>query len=375
VELPVATPRPLLAVGPHLKNTFTLAHGGTAFVSQHIGDLETLETLEHFTEVLDRMRSLFRIEPEVAVRDLHPGYLSTRIAEELGLDRVITVQHHHAHIAAVMAEHGRSGPVIGIAYDGTGYGADGNVWGAEVLACDLEDYHRLAHLRYAPMPGGDAAARAPWRAALGFLATEPSVAPAFRLAFEGVGHRERAVADGQLAARLNSPMASSMGRLFDAAAAVLGIRRVSQYEGQAAMELEALAGRRAAREFRCCIKNGTDGSWQLDPIPLLVELGERRQSGEDPADLAADCHATIARCTAELARRACEATGLTTVALGGGVFQNARLLTSLQGRLEALRLQVLTARRLGPNDGAVSYGQAAVAAARLAREAGLAKPS
>jgi hydrogenase maturation protein HypF len=362
-------------VGPHLKNTFTLAHGPTAFVSQHIGDLETLETLEHFTAVLDRMRSLFRIEPEVAVRDLHPGYLSTRIADELGLDRVIAVQHHHAHIAAVIAEHGLTGPVIGIAYDGTGYGADGHVWGGEILECDLEEFHRVAHLRYAPMPGGDAAARAPWRAALGFLATEPSVAPAFRLAFDGVGHQERAVADRQLAARLNSPLASSMGRLFDAAAAVLGVRRVSSYEGEAAMELEALAGRRAARELRCGIENGADGLWQLDPIPLLVELGERRQRGEDPRNLAADFHATIAGATAELARRACEATGLATVALGGGVFQNARLLTSVQERLEALGLQVLTARRLGPNDGAVSYGQAAVAAARLAREAGSAKPT
>jgi hydrogenase maturation protein HypF len=370
LELPVATPRPLLAVGPHLKNTFTLAHGATAFVSQHIGDLESLETLEHFNGVLDRMRSLFRVEPEVVVRDLHPGYLSTRIADELGMDRVIAVQHHHAHIAAVIAEHGLTGPVIGIAYDGTGHGADGQVWGGEILECDLEEFRRVAHLRYAPMPGGDAAARAPWRAALGFLATEPAVAPAFRLAFEGVGHRERAVADRQLAARLNSPLASSMGRLFDAAAAVLGVRRVSHYEGQAAMELEALAGRRAAREFPCGIEKGTEGLWQLDPVPLLVELGERRQGGENLADLAASFHASIARATAELARRACEATGLATVALGGGVFQNARLLTSVHGLIAAMGLRVLTARRLGPNDGAVSYGQAAVGAARLAHEAG-----
>ena len=374
VELPVATPRPLLAVGPHLKNTFTLAHGATAFVSQHIGDLETLETLEHFTGVLDRMRSLFRIEPEVVVRDLHPGYLSTRIADQLGLERVITVQHHHAHIAAVMAEHGLTGPVIGVAYDGTGYGADGQVWGGEILACDLEEFRRVAHLRYAPMPGGDAAARAPWRAALGYLATEPSVAPAFRLAFEGVGHLERAVANSQLTARLNSPLASSMGRLFDAAAAVLGVRRISHYEGQAAMELEALAGRRAAREFPCSIEDEIDGPWQLDPMSLLAELGQRRQRGEDPADLAADFHDSIARATAELARRACEATGLATVALGGGVFQNARLATLVPKRLAAMGLQVLTARRLGPNDGAVSYGQAAVAAARLAREAASTKP-
>ena len=203
---------------------------------------------------------------------------------------------------------------------------------------------------------------------------EPSVAPAFRLAFDGVDPRERAVADAQLAARLNAPLASSMGRLFDAAAAVLGLRRISRYEGQAAMELEALAGRRIAREFPCGIEEAIGGAWQLDPLPLLAELGQRRRSGEDPADLAADFHASVARATAELARRACEATGRTTVALGGGVFQNARLVASVQALLAAMGLRVLTARRLGPNDGAVSYGQAAVAAARLSREASSTKP-
>jgi hydrogenase maturation protein HypF len=362
-------------VGPHLKNTLTLAHGATAFVSQHIGDLESLETLEHFHGVLDRMRRLFRVEPEAAVRDLHPGYLSTRIAEELGLKPVVAVQHHHAHIAAVMAEHRITSPVIGIAYDGTGYGADGQVWGGEVLECDLEEFRRLAHLRYAPMPGGDAAARAPWRAALGFLATEPAAAPAFRLAFEGVDRRERAVADRQLAAGFNSPLASSMGRLFDAAAAVLGVRRISHYEGQAAMEVEALARRCVARELRCTIERGADGLWQIHPVPLLAELGERRQRGEDVAALAADFHDAVAEATAELARRAAEETGLATVALAGGVFQNARLLTSVRRRLEGVGLRVLVPNRLGPNDGAVSYGQAAVAAARLARAGRSAKPA
>jgi hydrogenase maturation protein HypF len=375
VELPIATPLPLLAVGSHLKNTFTLAHGATAFVSQHIGDLESLETLEHFNGVLERMRSLFRFEPQVAVRDLHPGYLSTSIAEELGVGQVIAVQHHHAHVAAVMAEHGHTGQVIGIAYDGTGYGTDGQIWGGEILECDLRGFRRVAHLRYAPMPGGDAAARAPWRAALGFLATDPAAAPAFRLAFEGVSPRERAVAERQLAARLNAPLASSLGRLFDAAAAVLGVRRVSFYEGQAAMELEALAGRRAARELCCGIEQGTDGVWLLDPVPLLAELGERRQRGEALGKLAADFHDSVADATAELARRACQASGIATVALAGGVFQNARLLCSVRRRLAALGLQVLIARRLGPNDGAVSYGQAAVAAAQLARADRSAKPA
>jgi len=368
--LPVATPVPLLAVGPHLKNTFALAQGDRAYVSQHIGDLEGLETLAHFNDTLDRLGRLFSVVPEAVARDLHPGYLSTRLADGLGVERIIPVQHHHAHVAAVMAEHGWTAPVLGIAYDGTGYGDDGCVWGAEVLAADLTGYRRLAHLRYAPMPGGDLAARTPWRAAAGFLSTEPSVGAAFRLAFAGVDPRERAVAERQATAGLNAPKASSMGRLFDAAAAVLGVRRWSDYEGQAAMELEALAGRRVAREHRCEITGGGPGPWVLDPMPLLAELGERRQAGEDAGDLAADFHASIAWATAEIAGQACEATGLRTVALGGGVFQNARLLVSIRERLEQKGLRVLQPVRLGPNDGAISYGQAAVAAAVLTRERG-----
>jgi hydrogenase maturation protein HypF len=365
LELPVPSPHPLVAVGPHLKNTFTLAYGSQAFVSQHIGDLESLETLEHFHHALARLRQVFRIEPAVAVRDLHPGYLSSRIAEELGLEQVVAVQHHHAHIAAVLAEHGQTGPAIGIACDGVGYGEDGTIWGAELFICDLQNYRRVGHLRYAPMPGGDAAARAPWRAALGYLSTEPGTAAAFRLEETAVDSQERAVVERQLAVGLNSPLASSMGRLFDAAAAVLGVRQVSRYEGQAAMELESLAGCRPGRELGWRVNQESDG-WVLDPLPLLVELGERRRQGESPADLAADFHESIAAALAELARRASEATGLFSVALGGGVFQNVRLLLSLETRVSRLGLEVLVPQRLGPNDGAVSYGQAAIAAARLA---------
>ena len=366
--LPVASPIPLVALGPHLKNTLTLVHGDRAWVSQHVGDLEGLETLEHFRQVLERFRVLFRIEPEVAVRDRHPGYLSTRLAEELGLARIVAVQHHHAHVAAVLAEHGRTTPVLGVAYDGTGYGDDGHTWGAELLAADLTGYRRMAQLRYAPMPGGDLAARTPWRAACGFLSLEPSVAPAFRCAFEGLDPRERSIAERQAAAGLNAPLVSSMGRLFDAAAAVLGVRRTSDYEGQAAMELEALAGRRELEAPPPRIGGGGDDPWVLDPLPLLAELGERRQRGQDPADLAALFHEAVTRATAELVTRVSESSGLRVVALGGGVFQNARLLVSIRERLEASGLEVLIPRALSPNDGAVSYGQAAVAAALLTRD-------
>jgi hydrogenase maturation protein HypF len=368
LELPIESPEPLLAVGPHLKNTFTLVHGRRAFVSQHIGDLENLETLQHFHDALERFQALFRVRPAIAVRDLHPGYLSTRIADELGLPRVMPVQHHHAHVAAVLAEHGETGPVLGVAYDGTGYGDDGHTWGAEVLLADLRGYRRLAHLRYAPLPGGDLAARTPWRSALGYLSLDPHLASAFELAFEGIDPREREVAERQIARGVNAPLASSMGRLFDAAAAVLGVRRVAAYEGQAAMELESLAGRRVASEIRWGLERDADGVLRLDPLHLLGTLGMRRQRGEHVADLAADFHASVAWATVEVLRRAVEETGITTVALGGGVFQNARLLGSVRARCEALGIRTLIPRTLSPNDGAVSYGQAAIAAARLAAE-------
>jgi hydrogenase maturation protein HypF len=370
LDLPVPTPVPLVAVGPHLKNTFTLALGRRAFVSQHIGDLENVETLEHFQSTLDAYRRLFRVEPEVAVRDLHPGYLSTRIADDLGLERIIPVQHHHAHIAAVLAEHGVTERAVGIAYDGTGYGDDGNVWGAEILVADLTSYTRVGQLRYAPLPGGDLAVRSPWRAALGFLSLEPGAAHAFAGAFSGVPERERSLATQQIAQGLNTPLASSMGRLFDAAAAVLGLRGVVQYEGQAAMELEALAGTRPAQPLPFPVAGDGGAGWVLDPLPLLVALGERRQAGVSVPDLAAAFHESVAAATAELAFRAAAAAGTRAVALGGGCFQNARLLVSLRARLEARALRVLVPEQLGPNDGAVSFGQAAVAAALLRRERG-----
>jgi hydrogenase maturation protein HypF len=370
LRLPVPSPEPLIAVGPDLKNTFTLVEGARAYVSQHIGDLDSLETDTHFRDTLRRFEQLFQIVPSVAARDLHPGYLSTRIAEELGLPHVMPVQHHHAHIAAVLAEHGETGPVIGLAFDGTGYGDDGHVWGAEVLLADLAGYRRLAQLRYAPMPGGDRAAREPWRAALGYLSLEPDAAPAFAGAFDTVPGRERAMAALQIARRLNAPLASSMGRLFDAASAVLRVHRGRQFEGQAAMELESLAGRRAGRVLEMPLDTVGD-VWQLDPLPLLIALGERRRDGADAGQLAADFHASVIAAAARIAALACERTGIRTVALGGGVFQNARFAIELPASLEAAGLRVLLPRELGPNDGAVSYGQAAVVAARLAADSPL----
>ncbi|MCJ7629506.1 MAG: carbamoyltransferase HypF, partial [Longimicrobiales bacterium] len=385
--LPVPSPEPLLGVGPHLKNTFSLAHQDTVYLSQHIGDLDSLETLRHFQESLRRFQALFHIEPEVVVRDLHPGYLSTRLAEEiaeaLGSKEVMAVQHHHAHVAAVLAEHGEAGPVVGLAFDGTGYGDDGRVWGAEVLVSDLESYRRAGHLRYGPLPGGETAVRNPWRTVLGYLSLEPERERDFRLAFSGLSEDDRRVVARQAAAGINAPLASSMGRLFDAAAAVLGLRNRSGYEGQAAMELEAVAekldwqvgalnggpevgrARSPVVQLPFPVERDASGMFIMDPLPLLSALGKARQDGVSMALLATGFHRAVARTSADLAARLCEEKGLSTVVLCGGVFQNALLLGTVKGMVEEMGFRVLIPRLLSPNDGAISYGQVAVAAARL----------
>jgi hydrogenase maturation protein HypF len=371
LRLPLASPRPLIAVGPHLKNTFTLVEGPDAYVSQHIGDLENLETLTHWRAAFDAYRRLFSVEPEVAVRDLHPGYMSTHIAGELGLERIIPVQHHHAHIAAVLAEHGFMDRAIGLAFDGTGFGDDGNVWGAEFLEADLASYRRVGQLRYARMPGGDLAAREPWRAALAYLALDPDAAPAFAPVLDAVPINIRNIAMQQMSRRLNAPLASSMGRLFDAAGAVLGVSLDNQFEGHTATRLETLAGARRAQPLPFPMLATTGGTWVLDPVPLLIALGEQRARGIAVEELAARFHESIAAGADQLAARLAADAGLGTVVLSGGCFQNARLLTSLRARLAARGLRVLVPRRLSSNDGAVSYGQAAVAAAILSREENL----
>lgn len=372
VPLPVATPEPLVAVGAHLKNTFAIAEGWDAYVSQHVGDLETLETMEHWERSLASFERLFHVTPSVAVRDLHPGYLSTTLAAELGLSRTIAVQHHHAHVAAVAAEHGVATPVVGLAWDGTGYGEDGKVWGAECLICDLVGYRRVGRLRYAPLPGGDAAVRAPWRTALGYLSLEPAVPAAFR-EIAGVDRRERDLVWRQALERVNAPEASSMGRLFDAAAALLGVSAHARFEGEGAMRLEALAGDLPAEplpiaERQAAIEGQPGGISVADPVPLLAALAELRARGADVRRLAAVFHESVAEYGASLAARVAAAEGLRTVVLSGGVFQNARLLVSVRSRLAARGLDVLVPERLPPNDGAVSYGQAVIAAAQLRRE-------
>ena len=363
LPMPVPAPRPILAVGAHLKNTFTLADGSEAFVSHHIGDLETLETVQHWENSLQSLSRVLHIQPALVARDLHPQYESSRLAERYGRD-IEVVQHHHAHVAAVAAEHGVTEPVIGVAFDGTGFGDDGAVWGGEILIADLVSYRRVGHLRYAPLPGGDRAAREGWRAAIGYAHGRGADGDALVATLSTVDANRVRVVRAQCAAGLNAPPASSMGRLFDAAAAILGICTDSRYEGEAAMRLEAAAGRLSADPIAMPLSR--DGGMSIDPVPLLAELARRRQDGEDPGVLAAAFHESVVEATASTVLRLAEREGLQLVALGGGSFQNARLLTALRRRITVAGLRVLLGRHLSPNDGAISYGQAVVAAARAA---------
>jgi hydrogenase maturation protein HypF len=338
-------------------------------VSQHIGDLETLETTAHWRRTLEAYTTFFGMEPRVIARDLHPGYVSTQLAAELApsVERVLTVQHHHAHVAAVAAEHRATEPVIGVAFDGTGLGDDDKIWGAELLIADLTGYRRVGQLRYAPLPGGDLAVRTPWRTALGYLSLLPDTTAthaAFALAVDGVPKKEQELVMQQVERGINAPEASSMGRLFDAAAALLGVCCVAGFEGEAAMRLESLAAKRTGKELPFPFV-ATGERLVLDPLPLLLALGESLSRGADVAELAASFHESVAATTAAAVRRVAEDSAISTVVLSGGVFQNARLLVALRQRLQRAALRVLVARYLPPNDGAISYGQAAIAAALL----------
>jgi hydrogenase maturation protein HypF len=357
-------PVQLLACGGHQKNTFCLGKGRQAFVSHHIGDLENLETLRSFQEGIDHFQRLFDIRPEAVAFDLHPDYLATKYAFDLDSPHKIGVQHHHAHIASVMAEHGLEGPVIGVAADGSGYGRDGAVWGGEILVAGLEAFERAAHLPYVPLPGGEQAIRQPWRMAAVYL--QRACGADFLvldIPFVKELDRKRWTAMEQMIRRgLNCPPTSSLGRLFDAVAALVGVRTEAAYEGQAAIELEMRA-QPAEEAYPFNVRDGDPA--QLDVMPLIRAIVRDLQRAVPVPVISGRFHRTIAELLAAGCRQTRARTGLSTVALSGGVFQNRLLLEQLTAILEAKEFHVVTNRRVPPNDGGVSLGQAAVAAARL----------
>jgi hydrogenase maturation protein HypF len=382
LPLPVATPVPLLAVGAELKHTFTVARGGRAHVAPHGGDLEDLATHRAFTDGLEHLTTLLAVDPEMVAHDLHPEYLSTKLAlERFPAERRIAVQHHHAHVASCAAEHGVDGPFLGVAYDGLGMGDDGTLWGGEVLAADLVGYRRLARFGRAPLPGGALAVRRPYRMALAYLfgaealegRTATTGVPTDRDALASflarLDQREVTLVRQQVARRLNAPVASSAGRLFDAVASLLGIRDVAEYEAQAAIDLELAAGDRVARPLPYRIARA-DGLLVYDPRPTLAAIVAAAADDTPPARVAAAFQETVALVTRELLSEARTATGLRVVCLSGGVLQNRWLASVLLRRLARDGFEPYINRLVPVNDGGISYGQAAVAAARLAGRAG-----
>lgn len=358
IRLPRSGP-PVLALGGWFKNTVCVTRGDEAFVSQHVGDLDNAASCRFLEETVEHLLSILEVVPEIVAHDLHPDFFSSRFAADFAASRhlpLVAVQHHHAHIAAVLAEHGHEAPALGLALDGVGLGTDGGAWGGELLRLDGAQCRRLGHLLPLMLPGADRAAREPWRmaaSALHALGRGGEIAPRFP------GQTGAATVAQMLERRLNAPETSSMGRLFDAAAGLLGVSEVASFEGQAAMLLEGLADAWIARAgWPAPLKDGwriPDG--RLDLSPLLAVLVHCQDAGFG----AALFHATVAAALADWVGRAAEREGLTTVACGGGCFLNALLSAQLTAALEALGLRPLMARRLPPNDGGLSLGQAWVA--------------
>lgn len=382
VKAPFELP-PLLAVGPELKNTICLSRGEELFLSHHIGDLKNAATMRSFEHAIEHLSRLLEVAPEAIAHDMHPGYLSTRFA--LAQERLptVAVQHHHAHMAACMCEHGLSEPVVGVIFDGAGYGTDGNIWGGEFLVGDYVGFERAAHLAYFRLPGGDRAVEEPYRVALSLL-REAFGEDFLTLDLPVVGERdpeERRLLARMLQAGVSSPLTSSMGRLFDGVAALIGVRECCRYEAQAAIELEQLAWPSAthnlgeawgegapcreqleARPFAWRLCGPEQWPWRIDPAPMVRELaGELSRRGTTATQLSLRFHRTVI----EMVRVTCEAirerTGIGRALLSGGVFQNELLLRGCHEALGRSGFEVYSHSRVPANDGGVALGQAAVA--------------
>jgi hydrogenase maturation protein HypF len=356
---------PILACGAELKSTVCFTKGSQAFVSQHIGDLENLATYEFFQKTIDHMQRILAVRPEIIACDLHPDYLSTRWADEQADIPKVRIQHHHAHIVSCMAEHRLEGNVIGLSCDGTGYGSDGLVWGGEALIASASGFERIAHLSEVPMPGSAAAIREPWRMAVSYLqdAFGENLGGLDLPFMREAGADKVKLMQEMIAKRINSPLTSSLGRLFDGVAAIAGLRSRVSYEGQAAMELE-MAAQSETESFYDYYLEG-DGPWQMLPAPIVRAAVADVGRGCTVGLISARFHNTLIRLFGDLCGRIRAAHGLKRVVLSGGVFQNARLLTGLVPVLEARGFEVFSHRLVPTNDGGIALGQAVIAAKSL----------
>jgi hydrogenase maturation protein HypF len=359
---------PVLGVGAELKSTICLVRNNEAFLSQHIGDLENLETLHSFEQVISHFKRILETEPQVIVHDLHPDYLSTQWAlTQEGFPR-LAVQHHHAHIASVMAERKLSGPVLGLALDGTGYGTDGTIWGGEILRVDGDRFERLGHFRHVPLPGGDKAIKEPWRIAASYLWSldPPNAERTFADILGRWQDKNCQIVLAMLERNLNSPLTSSCGRLFDAVSALAGVRDVVHYEGQAAIELEQ-AIEPEDGSYRGELER-VDTGWIVDPFPMILEVVADARRGRSPGIIAARFHNGLVALLVAAAEKVSGDTGLTRIVLSGGVFQNVYLLERLEQGLEKKGLEVWNHLEVPANDACIALGQAHIGGQWLKRQ-------
>ncbi len=371
IQVPVESPAVVLAVGGELKSAVCVLSGRQAVLSEHLGELENPAAFRNFTTTIEQFKKLLRVEPRLVACDMHPDYAATRFAATLGLP-VARVQHHHAHIVSCMAEAGISGRVIGVSCDGTGYGTDGAIWGCEVLACDEADFERAGHLRYYALPGGDQAARETWRPALSLL--WEMFGPAWRERAEPqaarVDQQALEMTERRLARSGRMPRTSSLGRLFDAVAFILGVCDRNRYEAEAAMTLEAMAREAGPADVLAyAIENTDDGHRPMvcDVRPMIRDLVNGLAGGESIGRLAAAFHETCSRMLADVVEHVGVRTGLCRVLLSGGCFANRLLLERLTERLRAGGFEVISHREVPTGDGGIALGQAVVAAERLRR--------
>ncbi len=358
--------REVLAFGGELKNTFCLTKGRYAILSQHIGDLESYETQRFFEETLASMQHLFKVEPRAVAHDLHPGYMSTRMALASGIERKIGVQHHHAHVASCMAENHLRGKVIGVAFDGTGYGTDGRIWGGEFLVADFGGFERRAHLRNVLLPGGDAAVRQPWRMALSYLRdTFGRQIPVGLDCFRNVPEKQIAIVDRMIDQHLHTVETSSCGRLFDAVAALAGMGPHVTFEGQAAIALESAAEPGIERRYEFEIEGG--GTMVLDFRPMIAAIVEDLSSGKSAGEISACFHNTLTVAIVEVCCRIRARDGLNRVCLSGGTFQNFYLLTRTVAEFRRRNFGVFLHATVPANDGGIALGQAVIANELLQR--------
>ncbi|MBN1693539.1 MAG: carbamoyltransferase HypF [Dehalococcoidales bacterium] len=364
VRLPFKS-KQILACGAEEKNTFCLTRDNYAFVSQHIGDMENLETLEHYVNTIGLYEKLFRIKPEIIAHDMHPEYLPTKYARELAEKekiKLVPVQHHHAHIASCLADNGVKGPVIGVSLDGTGYGTDGNIWGGEFMVADFKKFERLAHLEYLPLAGGAQAIRKPYRTAIGYLLGLGISLDKNLPMFKYLNENELEIIKEQVSKGINAPLTSSMGRLFDAVAALTGVRGIIEYEAQAAIDLEMLAYIAPDETGAYPFKLEEQGGMSVIKLrDLLVSVIADVLKKTPEAVIAARFHNTVAQMILETCEAISAKTDLKKVALSGGVFQNRLLVRKTLPLLESAGLEVYTHRQVPCNDGGISLGQVVIA--------------